>query len=157
MKKIYTLLVMVLFSIGLFTTQASAQNKIFEKYSDMEDVEYICITKSMLKLMALGGDVNINGVNIKGVSNAVKILLIVNSENEKACKQMKEDFETINSNEDYEMLMMVKNNREKVYTLFNEHSKDKELIMYIDDQDSQTFIIMTGALTKELVNSLMNN
>jgi len=157
MKRIYTLLVMVLFTFGLFTTQATAQNRIFEKYSDMDDVEYICITKSMLKLMSLGGDVNINGVNVKGVTDAIKILLIVNSENQEVCKQMKKDFNTISTNDDYEMLMMVKNNKEKVYTLFNDHEKNKELVMYIDDADSQTFIIMTGALTKEIINSIMNN
>ncbi len=155
MKKIYTLLVMLALTIGAMLP-ASAQNKIFEKYSDMNDVEYICITKSMLKLMSLGGEVNINGVNVKGVTDAIKILVIVNSDNEQVCQQMKSDFNKIKSDSNYEMLMMVKNNEEKIYTFFNEHTKDKELIMYIGGSDSQTFIVMTGALTKEIVNKLIN-
>lgn len=155
MKKIYTLLVMLALTIGAMLP-ASAQNIIFEKYSDMNDVEYICITKSMLKLMSLGGEVNINGVNVKGVTDAIKILVIVNSDNEQVCQQMKSDFNKIKSDSNYEMLMMVKNNEEKIYTFFNEHTKDKELIMYIGGSDSQTFIVMTGALTKEIVNKLIN-
>lgn len=155
MKKIYTLLVMLVLTIGAMLP-ASAQNIIFEKYSDMNDVEYICITKSMLKLMSLGGEVNINGVNVKGVTDAIKILVIVNSDNEQVCQQMKSDFNKIKSDSNYEMLMMVKNNEEKIYTFFNEHTKDKELIMYIGGSDSQTFIVMTGALTKEIVNKLIN-
>lgn len=157
MKKIFALLVIMVLSIGTMIP-ASAQNKIFEKYSDMDDVEYICITKSMLKLMSLGGSsVNINGVNVKGVTDAIKILLIINSEEQPVCQQMKTDFKTIKSDSNYELLMMIKNNKEKVYTLFNDCSKEKELVMYIDNEDSQTFIVMTGALTKEIVNSLMNN
>lgn len=158
MKKIYTMLVMVLFSLGLFVTQASAQNKIFEKYSDMDNVEYICITKSMLKLMSLGSNsVNINGVNVKGVTDAIKILLIINSEDDSVSQKMKADFNRIKSDSNYELLMMIKNNQEKVYTLFNDNSKEKELIMYISDEDSQTFIVMTGALTKDIVNGLMSS
>lgn len=157
MKKIYVMLVIMVLSIGAMIP-ASAQNKIFEKYSDMDDVEYICITKSMLKLMSLGGSsVNINGVNVKGVTDAIKILLIINSEEQPVCQQMKTDFKALKGDSNYELLMMIKNNKEKVYTLFNDRSKEKELVMYIDNEDSQTFIVMTGALTKEIVNGLMNN
>ncbi len=157
MKKIYVMLVIMVLSIGAMIP-AGAQNKIFEKYSDMDDVEYICITKSMLKLMSLGGSsVNINGVNVKGVTDAIKILLIINSEEQPVCQQMKTDFKALKGDSNYELLMMIKNNKEKVYTLFNDRSKEKELVMYIDNEDSQTFIVMTGALTKEIVNSLMNN
>lgn len=157
MKKIYTLLVMLILSICMVTT-ANAQNKVFEKYSDMNNVEYICITKSMLKLLSLGGDnVNINGVNIKGMTDAIRILVIVNSLDQQVCTQMKADFKALKEDDDYEMLMMVKNNEEKVYTLFNENAKHKELVMYIDNKDSQTFIIITGALTKDIVNKIINN
>lgn len=157
MKKIYTLLVLMVLSIGAMLP-ASAQNKIFEKYSDMDNVEYICITKSMLKLMSLGSNsVNINGVNVKGVTDAIKILLIINSEDDSVSQKMKADFNRIKSDCNYELLMMIKNNQEKVYTLFNDNSKEKELIMYISDEDSQTFIVMTGALTKDIVNGLMSS
>lgn len=157
MKKIYTLLVLMVLSIGAMLP-ASAQNKIFEKYSDMDNVEYICITKSMLKLMSLGSNsVNINGVNVKGVTDAIKILLIINSEDDSVSQKMKADFNRIKSDSNYELLMMIKNNQEKVYTLFNDNSKEKELIMYISDEDSQTFIVMTGALTKDIVNGLMSS
>lgn len=157
MKRLYVLLVAVLFSIGLITP-ATAQNQLFEKYSDMDDVEYICITKSMLKMLASkNGTVNINGVNVKGVTDAIKVLVIVNSTDKKVCKQMETDFRAIKANPNYEVLMMTKDafDNSKTCTLYNDTSNDKELVMYISEPASQTFIVITGALTREMINSLM--
>lgn len=155
-KRLYTLLTLVILTIsGFLTTSVNAQNRIFEKYDDMKDVEYICITRSMLKLIG-EGSLNINGVNVKGLSDAVKILIIINSDNKSVCQQMKEDFKTLKADEKYEMLMQAKDDGERVCVLFNDSSKDnKEMVMYIEEDDEQTFIILTGKLNEDLVNALL--
>lgn len=155
-KRLYTLLTLVILTIsGFLTTSVNAQNRIFEKYDDMKDVEYICITRSMLKLIG-EGSLNINGVNVKGLSDAVKILVIINSDNKSVCQQMKEDFKTLKADEKYEMLMQAKDDGERVCVLFNDSSKDnKEMVMYIEEDDEQTFIILTGKLNEDLVNALL--
>ena len=149
------MLAAVLFSIGLIAP-ASAQNRIFEKYSDMDDVEYICITKSMFKMLsAKDGAVNINGVNVKGVTDAIKVLVIVNSTDKKVCKQMEEDYRAIKADSAYEMLMMTKDDFSKNCTLYKDTQPDAELVMYIAETGSQTFVVITGALNREMINSLM--
>ncbi|MCR5394968.1 MAG: DUF4252 domain-containing protein [Bacteroidales bacterium] len=139
-----------------------AQNKVFEKYSEMENgnVEYICITRSMLKLMGAGSSISkkisVNGVNITGLSDAIKVLIIINSGDKKVCQQMAKDFKTLKADPNYELLMMVRDDFDKVSTLFNNTGKDKELVMYIDDSIDQTFIVLTGQLDEEMVNKLLS-
>ena len=154
-KQLYILLIAL--SATLFgATQAKAQNAIFEKYSDMDDVEYICITKSMLNLMSSNKGVEINGVKISGITDALKVLLIINTDDDGVGRQMKSDFKTLKADKRYEMLMMVKDNFERVTTLYNSHDKDKELVMFIDESDSQTFIVLTGALSEEIINKILS-
>ena len=54
MKKQLYILLIALCATLLAAPQALAQNAIFQKYSDMDndDVEFICITKSMLKMLS---------------------------------------------------------------------------------------------------------
>jgi len=156
-KKIYLLLTLVIIALSSVATPATAQNRVFEKYSDMDDVEYICITKSMLKLISpLDGNISINGVNIKGVTDNIKILVIISSSDAKACKQMKEDFRQLKSDSNYEVLMYVKDNDNRITTLFNEKAKEKELVMYIDEDDEQTYIVLCGNLTEEMINKILS-
>jgi hypothetical protein len=164
MKKTFKALLLILCIAISFPSAASAQNKIFEKYSDMEDmdVEYICITKSMLQLLknkkndTLNRQISINGVNLNGITDAIKVLLIINSGSKKVCKQMSEDFKTLKADPDYELLMMIRDNFDKVSTLFNSKAKDKELVMYINDGITQTFIVLTGNLSEDMVNKLIS-
>lgn len=156
MKKQLYILLIALCATLFGATQAKAQNAIFEKYSDMDDVEYICITKSMLNLMSSNKGVEINGVKISGITDALKVLLIINTDDDGVGRQMKSDFKTLKADKRYEMLMMVKDNFERVTTLYNSHDKDKELVMFIDESDSQTFIVLTGALSEEIINKILS-
>lgn len=157
-KRLYTLLATVILTFScFFANTAVAQNRIFEKYSDMEDVEYICITRSMLKMLSMGnGSLNVNGVNVKGLTDAIKVLVIVNSDNKDVCKQMKSDFQALKADSNYEMLMLIKDDKSVVTTLYNDSKTDKELVMYINEDDSQTFIIITGKLNEDIVNKLIS-
>lgn len=160
MKKQLYILLIALCATLLAAPQALAQNAIFQKYSDMDndDVEFICITKSMLKMLSnkdTKKKVMVNGVNINGISDAVKVLLIINSGDPTVCKMMKDDFKTLKADPDYEMLMMIKDGMDKVITLYNQKRQDKELVMYIDDGIDQTFIVLTGALNEDMVNKIL--
>ena len=163
MKKQLYILLIALSALLFGAAPAKAQNAIFEKYSDMDDVEYICITKSMLNLLSTankdgGGksEMTINGVKINGITDAIKVLLIINSEDSDVGKQMKADFKTLKADPKYELLMMVKDNFDRVTTLYNKSNKDKELVMFIDETDSQTFIVLTGALNEEIINKILS-
>ena len=50
MKRIFLIIAISLLSLSSWmAVEADAQNKVFSKYSEMDNVDYICITKSMLK------------------------------------------------------------------------------------------------------------
>ena len=158
-KHLYILLIALCASL-FGATQVQAQNPIFQKYSDMDndDVEYVCITRSMLRMLSNNNSkkkIMVNGVNINGISDAVKVLLIINSGDPSVCSLMKEDFKTLKADPNYEMLMMIKDGMDKVITLYNQKKSDKELVMYIDDGIDQTFIVLTGDLTEDMVNKIL--
>jgi len=156
-KRIYTFLAIVMLALTSWVPGAMAQNKVFEKYSDMENVEYICITQSMLSL--LGGDNNsatINGVHIEGITKDIKIILIISSEEENPKKQMKKDFQTLKASNEYDILMDIREGKERITTLCNSKNAEKEIIMNISDSDgSQTFIVLTGTFTDTQIKKLL--
>lgn len=154
-RRLYTLLTACVLSLCCQTTTAFAQNKVFEKYGEMDDVEYICITKAMLNLMGQNKSVNINGVNVKGFSDAIKVILIINSGDDSARQQMKADFDKLKSDSNYELLMVAKDNTSQVTTLYNSENEIKELVMYISEEDEQTFVVLTGKINEEMINKLL--
>lgn len=134
--------------------ETQAQNKMFAKYKNMDDVEYICITKTMLRLMG-GGSVNINGVHIDGITKALNMVVIVNSDNQKVMQVMKDDFAKLSKDEAYETLMEIKNDDERVTMLLNASNQVKEVVMYVDGDDEQVFIVLTGKFTDEQLAKLL--
>lgn len=158
MKRFFTILALCILTLtSWMSVSANAQNSIFGKYKNMDDVEYICITKAMLRFMK-GASATINGVHIDGITNALNLVLIVNSgDNKKARELMKEDYAKLSSDSDYESLMSVRSDGERVETLLNSKQSIKEVVMYIDENDGdQVFIVLTGKFTDEQLGKLLN-
>lgn len=156
MKKFFSILALCILTLTSWVSvDAQAQNKIFSKYKHMDDVEYICITKTMLKLFGTGS-ATINGVHIDGMTNALEVVIIVNSESNKAMDMMKTDFATLSKDESYETLMEINNNGEHVTTLLNSTKPVKEVVMYVDGNDKQVFIVLTGKFTEQQIAKLLN-
>lgn len=155
MKRLFLIITICVLSLtSWMSVTADAQNKIFSKYADMDNVEYICITKSMLKLLG-NSSATINGVHIDGITNAINVVLIITSRDESAKATMKADYKTLSADRNYEMLMQVKDNGERVTTLLNTANVMKEVVMYIDGPDEQIFIVMTGKFTDEQLAKLL--
>ena len=156
MKRIFLIMAICLLSLtSWMAVEADAQNKLFSKYSEMDNVEYICITKSMLKLFG-NGSTTINGVHIEGFTNAINVILIVNSDDEEVKEIMKKDYKTLSNDPNYEVLMQAKSDGERVTTLLNATKSEKEVVMYVDEKDEQTFIVLTGQFTDEQLKKLLD-
>ncbi len=160
MKKILPLLLMIglLFWGGLVATPALAQNRVFEKYSDMDDVAYICITKQMLKFMdnISNPSVTVNNVKLTDIQN-IDVVLIINTDNAKVGEQMKADFQALKSDKHYQMVTYVKDNESMAITLMDDNDDMNELITYVEDEDEQTFVVITGHLTREMMKAIFSN
>lgn len=156
MKRIFLIIAICLLSLtSWMAVEADAQNKLFSKYSEMDNVEYICITKSMLKLLG-NGSTTINGVHVEGFTNAINTILIVNSDEEEVKELMKNDYKTLSNDPNYEVLMHAKSDGERVTTLLNATKSEKEVVMYVDEKDEQTFIVLTGQFTDEQLKKLLD-
>ena len=90
---------------------AMAQNKIFEKYAKMEDVDFVCINKAMFNLAnsalsALDSELG----NLVGIEK----MLIINSNTAKGKSQIDKDIEVLSNDKNYEILMTARDGGESV-------------------------------------------
>lgn len=145
----------MMLSFSVFIQGAMAQNQAFEKYSEMDNVEYICITQSMLSLMG-NNSATINGVHIEGITDQIKVILIISTNDETAKSHMLKDFQSIKRSNDYNILMDSRQGKERVTTLCLSKNEVKEIIMSIAGGDgSQTFIVLTGTFTDQQIKKLL--
>lgn len=142
MKRLLTLI------IGLcgLCSIALAQNPVFAKYVEMDDVKYVSIGKSMIKQMAKNGKIQIGDVNISGLGKEMEInnILIISSSHPEARSQMSKDHvDTIVPN--YQNLVTTREGKKMLSAVyFLEGKKNNELVMYVKDEDECIFIVLNG-------------
>jgi len=140
MKAKYFLMVLCLFC----TSVGFAQNKLFDKYADMDNVTSVYISKAMFQMMPTLDNVGVNLMNLKG---KIESLQLVTTENKDKRAQMKKDFSQM-ANSQHQELMRVKDDNSRV-VFYSDMQGDqiKELIMLVDSDDSYTAILLTGNFT----------
>ena len=138
MKRTY-IITLLLSLCSLFTY---AQDSFFDKYADMEGVTSVYISKAMLSLMP---DMKAEGVNIGKMASKSVIA------------QIKKDVSYINPKNGYEELMRINDEGEKT-TIFLKHDKEKqkEFVLLSEEQNELTIIIITGNLTLQEIQSIIN-
>lgn len=122
-----------------------AQNKLFDKYADMDNVTSVYISKKMFQMMPLTETVGLNLANLKG---KIESLQILTTENKMIQEQMRKEFTQLIGSQ-HEELMRVKDGKTKA----NFYVKQKgdtinELVMLADtDKDGFTVIQLLGNFT----------
>ena len=144
----------ILIIICLFCTSAGfAQNKLFEKYADMDNVTSVYISKAMFQMM---GNVVNAGMNFTNLKGKIESLQLVSTEKQNMIAQMKKDFSQLVGNSQYQELMRVKDEKNRV-NFFASMQGDliKELIMLVNDEDSFTAIQLVGNFTLQDVQDIV--
>ena len=138
---------LILIVLCLFCTSIGfAQNKLFDKYADMDDVTSVYISKAMFQMMPKIEKVGVNLMNMKG---KIESLQLVSTEKQDKIVQMKKDFSKLVTSQHQE-LMRVKDGNSRVNFYSNmQGDRIKELIMLIDGEDSFTAILLVGNFTLE--------
>jgi hypothetical protein len=143
MKTKYIFLALCLF----FTSMGFAQNKIFDKFADMDDVTSIYISKAMFKMMpdAAKTGMKVNTTNLKG---KIESLQLVSTEKPDKITQLKKDFSNYVTAQ-YQELMRVKDGKSRVniYANMDGEEKIKEFFMLVEDDKSYMAILLTGNFT----------
>ena len=122
-----------------------AQDRLFEKYADQDNVTSVYISKSMFQMMP--DDMRTGGLDLGNLKGKINNLQILTSEKQEVKEQMKADFNTVVGKE-YELLMKVKSDDTRAsFFVKQKGEKISELIMLTDSKEDYVVMRLTGDFT----------
>ena len=126
------------------TSICFAQNKLFDKYSEMDNVTSVYISKAMFQMMP---KIETNGLNLMNLKGKINSLQIVTSDKREVRDQMRKEFSSL-IGQSHEELMRVKDNdtRASFYIVQN-GDLINEMIMLADTDSDYVVIRITGKFT----------
>lgn len=139
MKKLLIALVFVASATCVF-----AQKNPFEKFSDMDGVTSVYISKNMLSLFPKNSrNMNYGGVNVGNFIHKLSSILIITTEDKNIGERMLSIANSQVKGRDYELLMRVKSEDNDNVNFFMKGKPEsiKELIMIVDGSDSESVIM----------------
>ena len=129
---------------------AIAQNKIFEKYAKMEDVDYVCINKAMFNLANSVLDAELS--NLGGIEK----MLIISSNTAKGKSQIDKDIEVLSNDKNYEILMTARDGSDNVVFFFTDKRNPHELIIATQEKEESSIIVYAGNFSSKEVYEMLN-
>ena len=132
------------------TFAAMAQNKIFEKYAKMEDVDYVCINKAMFNLANSVLDAELS--NLGGIEK----MLIISSNTAKGKSQIDKDIEVLSNDKNYEILMTARDGGESVVFIFTDKRNPHELIIATQEKEESSILVCAGSFSSKEVYEMLN-
>lgn len=150
MKRTY-IITLLLSLCSLFTY---AQDSFFDKFANMDGVTSVYISKAMLSMMP---DIQTEGVNIGGVASKLDNIQILSCEKPAVIAKLKKETEFINPKNGYEELIRINDEGEKT-TIYLKHDKNgkKEFVLLDNEKDEFTIIVITGNLTLQEIQGIIN-
>lgn len=150
MKRIY-IITLLLSLCSLFTY---AQDSFFDKFADMDGVTSVYISKAMLSMIP---DMQTEGVNISGVASKLDNIQILSCEKPAVIAKLKKETEFINPKNGYEELIRINDEGEKT-TIYLKQDKNgkKEFVLLNNEKEEFTIIVITGNLTLQEIQGIIN-
>lgn len=140
MKTKYIFLLLCLFC----STLCVAQDKLFDKYADMNNVTSVYISKKMFQMIP---SIESGGLNLANLKGKIENMQILTSDKQEIKENMKKDFSNI-IGKSHEMLMRVKdNNTNAVFYVEQKGDLINEMIMLADSDSSYVVIRLAGKFT----------
>ena len=150
MKKIVLLFIVTLCSVYSFGQESS-----LEKFADMDGVKSVYISKAMLSLMP---GLEVQGVDIGSTATKLDNIQILSTEKSDIRQKMSKEVKTLVNKGKVEELMRVKEDDENVFIYMKDLGEKKsEFILFNDDKDELTVIIITGTLTLNYIQKIVND
>jgi hypothetical protein len=138
----------ILIALCLICTSIGfAQNKLFDKYADMDDVTSVYISKAMFQMISGKTKIDKVGLNVTNMKDKIESFQLVTTEKPDKITQMKKEFSQLVTAQHQE-LMRVKSEDSRV-RFFSNMQGDliKELIMLVEADDNFTAILLIGSFT----------
>jgi hypothetical protein len=135
--------------VALYSLNANAQVKAFEKYADTKNVTYVFISKFMLGMAGKNAGISVPGVDVKSLTNKLSGIQIITSEDNAAQKKLKNDVKAIIAKEKYELMMQVNEDDSKVNMYHHIGKPQSAVVMLVEEDDETTVIVFSGKFTLE--------
>lgn len=140
MKVKYIILVLFLVCSSL----SFAQNKLFEKYAETDNVTSVYISKAMFQMMP---GMKTGDLNLMNMKDKIDGLQILSTEHTDLKKKMKKDFSML-VNDQHQELMRVKDGKTRVtFYIKMKGNQVNELIMLADTDEEYSVIRLQGNFT----------
>jgi hypothetical protein len=142
----------ILMALCLFcTTVAFAQDKLFDKYAEMDNVTSVYISKAMFQMMPTIENVGLNLMNMKG---KIESLQLISTERTDQIPQMRKEFTQL-INKQHQELMRVRDGKTRATFYADiEGERVKNLLMLADTDSSFTVIRLLGNFTLQDVQDI---
>lgn len=126
------------------TSLCFAQDKLFDKYADMDNVTSVFISKKMFDMMP---NIESGGLNLMNLKGKINNLQLLTTEKRDVQDQMRKEFSGL-IGKSHEELMRVKDNNTKA-TFYIEQNGEliNEMIMLADTDSNYVVIRLTGKFT----------
>lgn len=154
MKKI-----IILLALTIATSAAFAQKNPFERFTDMDGVTSVFISKNMLSLLPKQANMQYNGVDVGGFVDKLTSMLIITSENKEIAQEMISLANRGIKESNYELLMRVKSDDGELVNFFMKGKPEniQELIMIVEDEKDESVIMqLLGNFTLQDVQQMTN-
>ena len=132
-----------------------AQDNLFDKFSDMDGISSVYISKTLLSMMP---DVEADGIDIGKIANKLESIQILSSEKPALIERLRKETAFIYPRNGYEELMRIKEDGELTTIYLKElKSGQKEFVLRIDEKEDEfTIIVITGSLTAEEIRNVID-
>ena len=144
MKRIYILT--ILLAVTVFSSMAQI-TKFFDKYSDVDGVTSVGVSKAMLEMMP---DMKTEGMDMRGLAGKLDNILILTTENASMAAKLSKDAAASIDTKGCEELLSVNEGKErtKIYMKKNANDVNQYLILN-EDKSEFNAILITGKITEQ--------
>lgn len=137
--------------MALTCLNAQAQVKAFEKYSDMNGITYVYISKAMLS--AISGRLNkmpsMPNVDAQVLVNKLSAIQLIHAEKNDMRTKLRSEVQGIVKKDKYELLMQVKEDGNKADIYQNIGPQQSVVAMLVEENDGVTAVVFSGKFTTE--------
>ena len=152
----------IVIALLLFTIVISgySQEKLFEKFSDQDNITTISISKALLSMVpssAFSG--SMNGVDINSILSKLEQIDIFTSQDNDAKNMIRTEVESnFKKNKAYESLMTVKDKESNIaFYAQKKNNKFQSLVMFVDGLNESVLIRLLGEFTAEDIQKLVDS
>ena len=142
----------ILFAVMALTTlNAHAQVKAFEKYSDMNGITYVYISKAMLSAISskLNSMPSMPNVNAQALASKMSGIQLIHAEKNNMRAKLRSEVQSIVKQNKYELLMQVKEDNNKADIYQNIGPQQSAVVMLVEEKDGVTAVVFSGKFTTE--------